>query len=128
MKKYLLAVVIAGIWMNLNEFVRNELVLKSYWVDGFSTLGLVFPGEPVNGVIWMLWAFLFVAMMLWLRRSIGEYQSVLLSWGLGYVLMWIALGNVGVLPKGLLYVAAPWSFAEVYVAALIGRYIDTERG
>ena len=28
-------VLFAGIWINTSEFVRNELLLKSYWVEHY---------------------------------------------------------------------------------------------
>ena len=37
----------------------------------------------------------------------------------GFGLLWIAMWNIGILSKGLLYWTVPWSFVEVYVAALI---------
>ena len=56
-----------------------------------------------------------------------EHYSVLKStivvWSLGFVLLWIALLNMGVFPRGLLPYAIPWSFAETYIAALIGQRI-----
>jgi len=122
-KQFVLAVVAAGVWMNVSEFVRNELLLKHYWVDGFGEIGLTFPSAPVNGAVWGLWAFLFVAFLTWLITKFDVLRSTIISWVLGFVLLWIAMWNMGILPKGLLYWAVPWSFIEVYVAAFISRHI-----
>jgi hypothetical protein len=35
------------------------------------------------------------------------------------MMMWVVIGNLGVLPEGLLYVAIPLSFLETFVAAWI---------
>jgi len=35
-----------------SEFVRNELLLKNIWIDGFKYIGLSFPSEAINGVTW----------------------------------------------------------------------------
>lgn len=121
MKRFFLAILVAGIWMNVSEFIRNELLIKHIWVNGFSRIGLPFPSEPVNGVIWGLWAFIFVAVLAWLTTKFDVLKSTIISWVLGFVLLWIAMWNMGILPAGLLYWAVPWSFGEVYVAAFICR-------
>jgi len=45
-------------------------------------------------------------------------QTTLLSWFVGFVLMWVVVGNLGVLPGGLLYVAVPLSLVEAFLAAV----------
>ena len=120
MKRYLLAVLAAGVWMNVSEFGRNELVIKDVWVDGFAKMGLSFPAAPVNGALWGLWVFIFAAVLaVLIANKFGVLKSVLISWITGFVLLWLAMWNMGVMPDGLLYWAVPWSFVEVYVAALI---------
>ena len=123
MNRYLLAVLVAGLWMNVSEFVRNELLLKDVWLNGFSEIGLPFPSGPVNGAVWGLWAFVFVAVLVLMTRKFGVIHSTLMSWTLGFVLLWMAMWNMGVLPEGLLYWAVPWSLCEIYLAALIADRI-----
>jgi hypothetical protein len=119
MNRYLLAVFAAGVWMNLSEFIRNELLLKDRWVAGFKDIGLSFPSEPLNGAVWALWAFVFVAFLTQVSTKFDVISSTIISWSLGFVLLWVAVWNMGILPSGFLYWAVPWSFVEVYVAALI---------
>ena len=118
-KQLVLAVVGAGIWMNLNEFIRNEILLKQNWIDGFKEIGLIFPSEPINGAIWGLWTMIFVVLLVWLITKFNVFTSAIITWGLGFLLLWLAMWNMGVLPGGILYWAVPWSFIEVYVAGLI---------
>ena len=48
---------------------------------------------------------------------------------MGFVLMWIAIGNMNVLPLGLLQVAVPWSLVEVGIAVVIVQsIIDKPKG
>ena len=122
-KHFALAVAASGIWMNISEFVRNELVLKHYWVDGFKEIGLTFPSAPVNDAVWVLWVFIFVTCLTWLITQLDVLKSAIIAWMIGFVLLWIAMRNMGILPKGILYWAIPWSFIEVYVAAFISRRI-----
>ena len=128
MKRFWLAVIAAGMWMNVSEFIRNELLIKQVWVKGFEEIGLSFPSAPVNGLVWALWAFIFCAVLAGLTTRFGVLKSTVISWVVGFVLLWIAMWNMGVLPSGLLYWAVPWSFVEVYVAALICNRIVENKG
>jgi hypothetical protein len=119
MRKFCLAVVVSGVWMNLSEFVRNEFVIKHVWVKGFEEIGLSFPSAPINGVVWVIWTFIFCAVLTVLNMKFNALKSTVICWVTGFGLLWIAMWNIGILPKGLLYWAVPWSFVEVYVAAFI---------
>ena len=124
MKQYMVPVAVAGIWVNISEFIRNEVVLKSVWVEGFAQLGLTFPSTPVNGAVWGLWGFVFAAVLNGLVRRMGVIKGALAAWVLGFVLMWTAMGNMGLLPSGLLAWAVPWSLGEVFVAAVVCRRLS----
>jgi hypothetical protein len=114
--------------MNISEFIRNELVIKNIWVNGFNEIGLTFPSEPINGATWGIWAFVFVGILSYLSKNFSALESTLIAWVSGFVLLWLAMWNMGVLPKGLLFWAIPWSFGEVYIAALICKKIlNSER-
>lgn len=119
MKRYLFAILAAGVWMNVSEFIRNELLIKHLWVNGFKEIGLSFPSNPINGAIWGGWTFIFVSILAWLTTKFDALKSTVISWVMGFVLLWIAMWNMGVMPRELLYWAVPWSLVEVYVAALI---------
>lgn len=103
----------------MSEFIRNELVIKNLWVEGYNELGLTFPAAPINGAVWGLWALIFACIVAWLCTKFSTLSSTLIAWTAGFVLFWLATMNMGVLPSGILYWAVPWSFIEVYIAALI---------
>ena len=129
MKRYFLAVVASGVWMNASEFIRNEFVIKHVWIKGFEEKGLSFPSAPVNGLVWMIWTFIFCSVLAALSARFDVLKSVIICWVTGFGLLWIAVWNMGILPKGLLYWAVPWSFAEVYVAGVIcNRTVVSESG
>ena len=123
MKKVVLATLAAGIWMNASEFIRNELLLKDQWVSGFDSLGLGFPGAPINGMVWGLWAFTMCAVIVVLLKQLSVLRATIVTWVLGFVLMWAAMLNLGVFPEGLLAIAIPWSFIEVYGSAFIAKKV-----
>ena len=123
MKTYILAVLGAGICMNISEFLRNELLFKDKWVTGFQNLGLTFPSDPINGAIWGLWSFIMCSIIVALLTHMSILKTTVITWTLGFVLMWVAMLNLGLFPDGLLTVAVPWSFLEVYLSAWIANTI-----
>ena len=115
----ILAVVAAGVWVNASEFFRNEVLLKSYWTDYYKSLGLVFPSEPKNGMIWMVWGFLFAWAIYLISRKFSLVQTALLAWLTGFVLMWIVTWNMNVLPPGILVYAVPLSLLEAWLGSYL---------
>lgn len=113
------AIILAGLWINASEFFRNEILLKSYWANHYQSLELTFPSEPLNGIVWVIWGFLFATAIHVVSRRFGLVQTALVCWLMGFVLMWIVLWNLSVLPGGILVFAVPLSFLE----ALVGSYI-----
>jgi hypothetical protein len=124
MKKTLLPVLLATVWIGISEFVRNEFLVKSYWTGHYEQLGLVFPAEPVNGAVWGLWSLLFAIAIFIISKKFSFVQTTLLAWFVGFVLMWVVIGNMGVLPAGILVYAVPLSLLETYVAAVIVRKLS----
>lgn len=124
LKKTIWPVLLATIWIGVSEFLRNELLFKYYWVEHYQDLGLVFPSEPINGIAWGIWSLLFAIGIYIIARRFTLIRTAMLSWLLGFVLMWVAVGNLGVLPFGLLYLAVPLSLLEVFVAAFIIKKLN----
>ena len=118
-KRTIMPVAAATIWISISEFVRNEFIFHSYWADHYSKLGLVFPDEPINGAMWGVWSFLFAIAVFIISRKFPLLHTTFLSWFVGFVLMWVVLGNMGVLPYSLLYFAVPLSLLESFIAAFI---------
>lgn len=115
----IIAVLLAGIWINASEFFRNEVLLKPYWVEHYRSLGMTFPSEPINGILWMLWGFLFALAIFFISRTCSLLKTTLLGWLTGFVLMWIVIMNLGVLPLAILPFAVPLSLLEAFVGAYI---------
>jgi len=124
MKKTVLPVLLATVWISISEFVRNEFIVKSYWTGHYEKLGLVFPAEPVNGAIWGLWSLLFAVSIFIISKKFTLLQTTFLSWFVGFVLMWVVIGNMGVLPLGILLFAIPLSLLEAFVASFIVKKLS----
>jgi len=118
-KNVLIPVLLATIWISISEFVRNEFILKSFWIDHYHGLGLTFPSDTINGAIWGIWSLFFAVFVFIIAARFTLIQTTLISWFAAFVLMWLTIGNLGVLPFGLLIYAVPLSLLESFVAALI---------
>ena len=115
----IMEVILTGIWVNASEFFRNEVLLKTYWINHYRSLGMTFPSEPLNGMIWVAWGFLFAIAIYIISRKFDLIKTTLISWFMAFVLMWIVTWNLNVLPSAILIYAVPLSLLE----AFIGSYI-----
>jgi hypothetical protein len=114
-----LPVLLATIWISLSEFVRNEFLLKSFWTEHYKSLGLDFPSAPVNRAVWGTWSLFFAVSIYIVSKKFSLLHTFILSWFTGFVLMWLVIGNMGVLPYSMLYFALPLSLLEAFIASLI---------
>jgi hypothetical protein len=121
LKKTILPILLATIWISISEFVRNEFLFKSYWTDHYDKLGLAFPSEPVNGAVWGLWSLLFAILIFILNKKFSLLSTFFISWFGGFVLMWVVTWNMSVLPVNILWFAVPLSLLEAFLAAWIIR-------
>ena len=119
LKKTILPIFLATIWISLSEFVRNEFLVKSYWIEHYQKLALTFPSDPINGAVWGLWSLLFAISIFVIATKFSLVQTFLLSWLVCFVLMWIVIGNLNILPYRILLYAIPLSLLEAFIAALI---------
>lgn len=119
MKKTVLPIFLAMLWISISEFVRNEFILKTYWMEHYEKLGMVFPSEPVNGAVWGIWSLCFAIVIFLISKKFSLLQTTILSWLVGFVMMWLVIGNMNVLPYGILPFAIPLSMLEAFLASLI---------
>jgi hypothetical protein len=124
LKKTVLPIVLATVWVGFSEFVRNQFLLKSHWTGHYQKLGLKFPSEPVNGAVWGIWSLLFASAVYIISKKFTLAQTAALSWLVGFLLMWLVIGNLGVLPFGMLAAAVPLSALEAFLAAYIVKKLS----
>lgn len=128
MKKAIVPVLLAAVWISISEFVRNEFVLKSYWIEHYQKLGLTFPSEPANGAVWGVWSLCFAIAIYLIAKKFSLIETTFLAWWVGFVLMWLVIGNLNVLPYGILPVAVPLSVLEAFLASyIVHRFSNARR-
>jgi hypothetical protein len=113
------AVIVTGIWVNASEFFRNEVLLKTQWINHYQSLGMTFPSAPRNGMIWVLWGILFAIAIYLISRKFNLIQTALISWFMAFFLMWLVIYNLSVLPVAILLFAVPLSLLEVFIGSYI---------
>ncbi len=118
-KKTILPILLATIWISISEFVRNTFFIHNYWTEHYQKLGLTFPEQPINGAVWGIWSLCFAIVIFVISKKFSLLQTALLSWVIGFVLMWLVIGNMGVLPFGILKYAIPLSLLEAFLASFI---------
>lgn len=119
LKKTILPILLTGIWLNVSGTIRWIYLIEPYWLEKYNYLNLVFPSEPINNIIWMIWGFMFAMVIFILSKKFNLIQTTLLSWFMVYVMMWVIVWNVGVLPTGMLWMNIPLSLLDAYVGAFI---------
>ena len=118
-KSTILPIFAATIWISISEFIRNELLFKSYWINHYQNLGLKFPSDAINGIVWGVWSLCFAITIFILSKKYYLFQTFLFSFFIGFVMMWLVIGNLGVLPYQLLLFAIPLALIESFVASYI---------
>ncbi len=119
MRKTVLPLLLSTIWISVSEFVRNEFIVKSYWIEHYEKLGITFPSEPVNGAFWGIWSLFYAISIFIVSKKFNLIQTTFLSWFFGFVLMWIVVWNMGVFPPSILVFALPLSLIEAFLAGYI---------
>jgi Na+-transporting NADH:ubiquinone oxidoreductase subunit NqrE len=127
LRSAILPVVLSTAWVALSEFLRNQVLFASYWVEHYRGLGLVFPAAPINGAMWGAWSLLFAIVVFVITRRFSRLEAVVIAWTCGFAMMWVTIGNLGVLPFRLLIPAVPLSVLEAFLAVMIVTWLSPRR-
>lgn len=119
MKKVMFALASSCFWITFSEFIRNEFLIRFYWQEHYQTIGLTFKTLPINGVLWIIWSFVLSYMLFKLLSKFKFFEAVFLGWIFTFLMMWITLYNLQVLPLKILLPAIPLSFLEIMVAEIM---------
>ena len=123
-RKSILPILLTGIWINVSETVRWELLVKSYWIEHYQDMNLVFPSALMNGITWMIWGFFLAFSIFIISKKFNLIQTTLLSWFMVFVMLWVVLWNINVFPVTILFIVVPLSWIEVFVATWICKKLQ----
>lgn len=125
--KTILPVLLATAWISVSEFFRNQFLLSGEWTAHYAQLGLVFPAKPINGAIWGIWSLVFASLILVIGKKFSLVETIIIAWVAGFVMMWLVIGNLDVLPVGIFGWAIPLSILESVGAAWIVKRFNPEK-
>lgn len=125
-KRVVLPILVTGIWINISETIRWVFFVEPYWIEYYQNLNLTFPRGLTNNIIWMIWGFGFAAVIFILSKKFNLFQTTILSWFVTFVMLWLVLWNIEILPVGFLWFVIPLSFIEAFVGALICNKMSVE--
>lgn len=134
--RVILGGLLAGVVINVVEFVTNGVVLRSDWGQAMQALGK--PAELSSGAIVMfnIWGFLLGIAAVWLyaairpRYGIGPNTAIragLVAWAIGVFLP--NLGNLplGLFPTRLTVITSVVALVELVIATLAGAWLYKEK-
>ncbi len=133
--RWILGGLVAGVVINLGEFVCNEVLFGERWKAAMADLGKTMPTGGKVIAIWLAWGFLLGLGLVWLYAAIrprygaGPRTAVcaaLATWFLVSVLGSIAMCNLGIVPRDLLAMTSAWSLVEYVLASLAGAWVYKE--
>ena len=126
---------LAGVVINVVEFVTNGVVLKADWGQAMQALGK--PAVPSGSAIaiYNVWGFLVGIAAVWIYAAIrtryGAGPSTaaragVVTWGLAVLLANVANYPLGLLPTRLLVITAVVALFEIIIAAVLGAWLYRE--
>jgi hypothetical protein len=118
-RNMIIPILLATIWISISEFVRNQFLLKSFWINHYQSLGLSFPSAPINGAMWGIWSLFLAISIFIIAKKFSLIHTTFISWFMAFAMMWVVIGNLSVLPYGILLYSIPLSILEAFIAALI---------
>jgi hypothetical protein len=133
--RVILGGLLAGVVINVVEFVTNGVILKDAW--GQAMLALQKPTEPTASQIVMfnVWGFLVGIAAVWLYAAIrtryGQgvgtaVRAGIAVWVLAYFLSNLSIYALDLFPTRLLVITAIVGLAEVVIATVAGASIYKE--
>ena len=126
--------IVAGIIINIFEYVTNGRVLAADWAAAMQNLGRQMPASAVP--IFIVWGFLVGISAIWLyaaaraRFGAGPGTAVLTGfayWVIGYLFPNLLSWAMALFPSRLLAITTIVGLVELILASLAGAYLYKER-
>jgi hypothetical protein len=126
---------LAGVVINIVEFVTNGVVLKADWGQAMQALGK--PAVPSGSAIaiYNVWGFLVGIAAVWIYAAIRPRYGAgpgtaaragVVAWALAVLLANLANYPSGLFPTRLLVITAVVALFEIVIAAVVGAWLYKE--
>lgn len=133
--RVILGGIVAGIVINLSEWVLNEFVMKQKWEAVMTGLGKTQAMTTNNIIVWNIWGFLAGIGAVWLYAAIrprygpGAGTAVkagVAVWFFAHLLAAIVMMNLGLFPRDLMMIPIVWTLVESILATVAGAWVYKE--
>ncbi|MGI9334266.1 MAG: hypothetical protein ACR2RL_14045 [Gammaproteobacteria bacterium] len=133
-RRVLLGGLLAGLVLNIGEYVLNEVVLAEQWAT-FMAESEMAPFGVRQMTLFAILTFLFGIVLIWIYAAIrprfgpGPKTAViagLTMWAIGWLLIGASLATTGAYPTGLTVVTIVWGLFEAPIAAVAGACVYRE--
>lgn len=134
-KRVIVGGVVAGVVLNVLEYVLHGMLLKERWEASMADLGLEPYGAADMGVMILL-TFLLGLVLVWMyaairpRFSPGPRAAMiagLIAWLLLYVYPFVWNSLMPVFPSDLMLISTVWGFFELPLATMAGAFFYKEQ-
>ena len=129
--------ILAGIVVNVSEFVLHDVVFKKEAEEMMKSLGKTMSQAGSTIAVWVLWGFLFGIAAVWLYAAIrtrygpGSGTAVkagIAAWFFMHFLCEIVFVNMGLAVFASVLVPLLWTLVECIVATVLGAWVYKEDG
>jgi hypothetical protein len=135
MSRVVIGGLVAGLLINVSEYVLNVIVLDAQWHETMASLNRPM-AESVGAIVaFNIVGFLIGIFTVWLYAAIrpryGAGPNTALCagaavWFIGYVLALSAPAITGILPMRLIGISLVWGLVEILIAAVVGARLYRE--
>ena len=132
--RVLIGGLLAGVIINLSEFVLNGILLEEEMNAAMAALNR--PPIAPSMIIWfMIISFGFGFMLVWTYAAIRPRMgpgvktavcAATLCWGLGYFYPNLFFYVMNLFPRNIIILTTIWGLAEVVIAGIAGAWVYTE--
>lgn len=135
--RVILGGLVAGIIVNISEWLMNGVVLKKDYEDAMKSMNKPAEMTGAQGAVWIVYGFVIAIAAVWLYAAIRSRYGAgagtaaragVAVWFFSYLLPNVAMANVGVFPSRVLVTTCVWGLVEQIVATTVGAWIYKENG
>jgi hypothetical protein len=133
--RVILGGIVAGILINVSEFVLNGIVLGKDIEAAMAALGKQNPMNPSAMGVWLVYGLVLGIMAVWLYAAIRPrygpgpgtaIRAGLAVWFLAYFLVGVGNANLGLFPVRMIAIGTVWGLFEIVIATLVGAALYKE--
>ena len=135
--RVLLGGLVAGVVINVGEFLLNSVVMLDQWNAAFAAMGIEAAEGGMRAAVWILWSFVVGVVAVWIYAAIrprfgpGAKTAAIaggVTWLLACFLWGVSMANLGLLPTGMVLTASIWGLVEWILATMLGAWLYQEAG